>query len=191
MELYQRLLALPEEIHILILEWYRRLYLNKAITEKKAKLLKHLQINLNKEIKVNPNVFADLGDFTYFNHLLQISNYEHKNSFSYLAKCIINVLEYYYSLPYYKRYEIRKHLLLDLDNKLDNKYYRITNYMNDSHLSLFLENKELKNLIDPDDLHSGSSGFYCYSRVMIFMFGSYESKVDIWTKLINAYFCRF
>jgi hypothetical protein len=63
--------------------------------------------------------------------------------------------------------------------------------MNDSHLSLFLENKELKNLIDPDDLHSGSSGFYCYSRVMIFMFGSYESKIDIWTKLINAYFCSF
>ena len=43
------------------------------------------QMPLNKEIKVNPNVFADLGDFTYFNHLLQISNYEHKNSFSYLV----------------------------------------------------------------------------------------------------------
>lgn len=192
MELYQRLLALPEEIHILILEWYRRLYLNKEITEKKAKLLKHLQINLNKEMKNNPIDFIDLGDFTYFNHLMQISNYEHKNSFSYLAKCIIGVLEYYYSLPYYKRYEIRKTLLLDLDNlldnQLDNQYYRITNYMNDSHLSLFLENKELKKLIDPDDLHSGSSGFYCYTRAMIFMFGSNESKIDLWTKMVNSHF---
>ena len=184
MELYQRILALPEEIHILILEWYKRLYLNKEITEKKAKLLKHLQINLKKEIKNDPINFIDLGDFTYFNHLMQNSDYENKHSFSYLAKSMVGVLEFYYSLSYHKRNEIKKNLLLDLNSK----YYKMTNYMSDYHLPLFLENKDFENLIDPEDLHSGSTGFFCYTRVMVFMFGNYESKVDLWTKMANAHF---
>lgn len=182
MELYQRLLALPEEIHILILEWYKRLYLFSEINEKKAKLLKHLQLNLDKEMTINPINFIDIGDFTSFSQLVQNSSYEYKDSFIYLAKCIIGVLEYYYSLPYYERRKIQKSLMLE------NTYYKPTNYMNDTYLSLFLKNKNFKYLSDPDDLHSGSTGFWCYTKSMAYMFSSYETKVDLWTNMINGYF---
>ena len=183
MELYQRLLALPEEIHLLILEWYKRLYLFPEITDKKAKLLKHLQINLNKEIKHNHIDFIDIGDFTCFNQLIQNSPYPHKNSFAYLAKCIIGILEYYYSLPYYERLKVKKTILLD------NEYYEICDYMNDKHLALFLKNKNFEYLSDPDDCHSGATGFWCYTKAMSYMFGSYQSKVGLWTKMINGHFC--
>jgi hypothetical protein len=187
MELYQRLLALPEEIHILILEWYRRLYLNKEITEKKEKILKHLQINLDEDISktINPINFIDIGDFTSFNQLLQNSSYKYKDSFAYLAKCIIGVLEYYYSLSYYERRKIQKSLMLE------NTYYKTNNYMNDTYLDLFLKNKNFKYLSDPDDLHSGSTVFWCYTKSMSYMFGTYENKVDLWSNMINGYFCSF
>ena len=185
MELYQRLLALPEEIHILILEWYKRLYLFKQITHKKEKLLKHLQINLNKEIKYNPIDFIDIGDFTSFSQLIQNSDYQHKNSFAYLAKCIIGILEYYYSLPYCERLKIKKSILLD------NEYYELRDYMNDKHLGLFLKNKNFEYLSDPDDFHSGATGYWCYTKSMSYMFGSYESKINLWTKMVNGHFSSF
>ena len=185
MELYQRMLALPDEIHILILEWYRLLYLNKEIKEKKAKILKHLQITLNKEIKNNPIDFIDIGDFTSFKHLLQNTEYQHNDNFAYLTKCIVGVLEYYYSLPYYERLKVKKTMLLD------NEKYVLVNYMNDTHLPLFLTNKNFEYLVDPDNFHSGATGFWSYTKSMTYMFGSYESKLDLWTKLINGHFCSF
>ena len=187
MELYQRLLALPEEIHILILEWYKRLYLFPDINDKKAKLLKHLQLNLEKDIikTINPINFIDIGDFTSFNQLLQNSSYEYKDSFAYLAKCIIGVLEYYYSLPYYEKRKIQESLMLE------NTYYKSSTFMNDTYLSLFLKNKNFKYLSDPDDFHSGSTGFWCYTKSMSYMFGTYEDKVELWTNMINGYFSSF
>jgi len=182
MELYQRLLALPEEIHLLILEWYKRLYLFPEITDKKVKLLKHLQINLNKEIINNPIDFIDIGDFNVFKYLLQNSNYQYNDSFSYLAKCIVGVLEYYYSLTYYERREIQNSLMLE------NTYYKPINFMNDTCLSLFLNNKNFEYLSDPEDYHSGATGFWCYTKAMTYMFGSYETKIDSWAKMINSHF---
>ena len=185
MELYQRMLALPDEIHILILEWYRLLYLNKEIKEKKAKILKHLQITLNKEIKNNSIDFIDIGDFTSFKHLLQNTEYQHNDNFAYLTKCIVGVLEYYYSLTYYEMLKLKKAMLLD------NEKYVLVNYMNDTHLPLFLTNKNFEYLVDPDNFHSGATGFWSYTKSMTYMFGSYESKLDLWTKLINGHFCSF
>ena len=183
MELSQRLLALPEEIHMLILEWYKIMYLFPDINEKKEILLKHLQLNLNKEITISPIYFIDIGDFTSFNNLLQTTNYEYKSSFAYLAKCVIGVLEYYYSMTYFEKRELQKSLMLE------NKYYKTTNYMNDTSLPLFLKNKNLEYLSDPDGYHSGSTGFWCYTKAMTYMFGSYETKVDAWTKMVNGHFC--
>ena len=182
LSLSQRLSLLPPELHTMILEWYRRLYLNTEIKEKKAKLLIHLKTELTPNINLND--FIEIGDFAHFNYLIQNKpDYEYITSFAYLAKCIIGCLEYYYSLKYDERRELQKSLLLE------NKYYEIKKSMyEDNHLTEFLKNKKLSYLIDPDDLHSGSTGNYCYNKVMVFAFGNYETKVDSWLKLVKGYF---
>jgi hypothetical protein len=70
MELYHRLLALPEEIHSLILEWYKRLYLFKQITHKKEKLLKQC-VMLTYQMLLACSSIMSNRDIDYVNSNLQ------------------------------------------------------------------------------------------------------------------------
>ena len=170
--LSQRLQKLPPELHQMILDKYRNMYLNKEITKKYDENLKALS---NKALQ---NRLLDIGDFAQFNSLLQKYNYEYKNNFAYLSQCIIGVLEYYYSLNYYERLLIKNNFM-NIDNNVLSSY---------ENLFIFLEDKELSKFIDQEDIHSRSSGMWIFRIVMKFMFGSYLEKITLWNNLVENYF---
>ena len=177
--LTQRLLSLPPELHHIILDKYRQMYLFTEIRKKNNDIL-----NLPSD-KLVKNELLDIGDFQQFNYEIQKSSYEYKSSFSYLAKCIIGVLEYYYSLNYIERINLKKNIN---DNDNDNDNYNYDNYDYYNNLAYFLKNKNLSYLIDPDDIHSGSTGMWVYRILIKFMFGTYEQKKESWINLINKHF---
>jgi hypothetical protein len=168
--LTQRLLYLPPELHQIILDKYRQMYLFPEIKKKHNEIL-----NLPSD-KIEQNELLDIGDFQQFNYEIQKSSYGYKNSFAYNAKCITGVLEYYYSLNYFER------------NKLKAYMYENDNYDNYDNITCFLQNKNLADLLDPEDLHSGNSGMWVYRIVIKFMFASYEQKKELWFNLIKNHF---
>ena len=170
--LSQRLQKLPTELHQMILDKYRNMYLNKEI---KKKYNESLNLLNNKALS---HELLDIGNFTQFNYQLQKSNYEYKNNFAYLSQCIIGVLEYYYSLNYCDRLLIKNNFM-NIDNNVLSSY---------ENLSIFLKDKELSKLIDPEDIHSGSSGMWIFRIVIKFMFGTYLEKVTLWNNLVENHF---
>ena len=170
--LSQMLQKLPPELHQMIIDKYRTMYLNEKIKQKYNESLNLLN---DKALSYG---LLDIGNFTQFNYQLQNSNYEYKNNFSYLAQCIIGVLEYYYSLNYCDRLLIKNNFM-NIDNNVLSSY---------ENLSIFLKDKELSKLIDPEDIHSGSSGMWVFRIVIKFMFGSYLEKVTLWNNLVDSHF---
>ena len=61
-------------------------------------------------------------------------------------------------------------------------------YDNYDNITCFFQNKNLSVLIDPEDLHSGSSGMWVYKIVIKFMFATYEQKKELWFNLIKNHF---
>lgn len=172
LSLSQRLQNLPPELHQMIIDKYRNMYLHKEITKKYNENAKALT---NKALI---HELLDIGDFAQFNSQIQNSNYEYKNNFAYLAQCIIGVLEYYYSLNYCERLLIKNNFM-NIDNNVLSTY---------ENLSIFLDNKELSKYVDPEDIHSGNSGMWVFRIVMKFMFGSHIDKMTLWNNLVNSHF---
>ena len=189
--LSQRLQHLPEELHREIIYNYKIMYLYKEITEKNSKKLEKLRDSLcDLQIpETEYNTFLDVGDFTHFTSLLSTTDFGKKpednvftidklKAFRFLIKCIINVLEYYYSLSYYERIKLDKEIMVYNDNDDDNDKREIA----------FLNNKILSELLNPEDCHSYSTGTWCYRIVIKFMYGTNDEKMELWIKLINSHF---
>ena len=173
-EFLQLLNSLPEELYNKILDIYRKMYIYPEIQKKR--------INTNNEKIITHNL-RDMYDFYQFNSELQKTNYKYKENFQYNAKCIIGVLEYYYSLNYNER-NLLKAFIIGNDGNDDND----GNDGNYNKLTRFLQNKDLSYLFDPEDIHSGSSGMWIYKIVFQFMFGTHNEKLNLWCKLIDSYF---
>lgn len=187
--LSQRLQNLPEELHREIIYIYKIMYLYKEITEKKSKKLEKLRDSLcDLQIpETEYNTFVDVGDFTHFTRLLSTTDFGKKpednvfttdklKAFRFLIKCIIDVLEYYYSLSYYERIKLDKEIMAD-DNDDDDK-----------RKTAFLNHKILSVLLNPEDCHSYYTGTWCYQIVIKFMYGTNDEKMELWIKLINSHF---
>lgn len=186
--LSQRLQHLPEELHREIIYNYKIMYLYKEITEKNSKKLEKLRDSLcDLQIpETEYNTFVDVGDFTHFTRLLSTTDFGKKpednvftidklKAFRFLIKCIINVLEYYYSLSYYERIKLDKEIIADDDD-------------DDKRETAFLNHKILSELLNPEDCHSYSTGTWCYRIVIKFMYGTNDEKMELWIKLINSHF---
>ena len=181
-EFNQLLFSLPEELYNKIYDTYRQMYVFPEIRKKHNKIQKYIGIQNDKIIKYK---LFDIGDFHQFNYELQNTDYKYKEYFIYNKKCIVGVLEYYYSLNYNKRQLLAK--TINVSNVNDAEHAEQV-YNNTTKMVRFLKNKELSYLIDPEDIHSGSSGMWVFSIVMKFMFGTYKEKFDLWRKLIESHF---
>jgi hypothetical protein len=212
MNLSQKLQHLPEELHRIILDKYKRMFLFKEITENNSKKLDKLQSSLcDLQIpETEYNTFVDVGDFTHFTRLLSTTDFgkrpednvftfDKMKAFRFLIRCITGVLEYYYSLTYYERIKLDKTILVgndgndDSDGNDDNddNHDNDDNDDNDNYdnrETAFLNHKILSELLNPEDCHSYSTGTWCYRIVIKFMYGTNDEKLDLWIKLINSHF---
>jgi len=203
--LSQRLQYLPEELHREIIYNYKIMYLYKEITEKNSKKLEKLRDSLcDLQIpETEYNTFVDVGDFTHFTRLLSTTDFGKKpednvftidklKAFRFLIKCIINVLEYYYSLSYYERIKLDKEIMVYNDNDdnddNDNDNDDDDDDDDDKRETAFLNHKILSELLNPEDCHSYSTGTWCYRIVIKFMYGTNDEKMELWIKLINSHF---
>ena len=207
------LLALPYELHYMILDKYKQMYLFPEIRESRNKtfntiknkfitILNHsleddTYDNINK-LLTNIDDLCDVNEYYIFSRLLEKANHYKGLYFTYPAKCIIGFQEYFYSLTYYERQKIR-------DEVLENsKYYSNERNGNESkgnernpdtnesfnireRFSNLLSRK-YTHIIDPDELHSGASFGWCMVNLIPIIFGSNEKKIIHWCKMINSHF---
>ena len=208
MNLSQRLQNLPFELHYMIIEKYKNMYIFPEIVKRNKTTLERLKYKLN-EFDIEPEDLIDVSNISIFNRILNQKNDVKGKYFIYSEKCITGFIEYYYSLTFYERktfnnsvlqgkiYNIIKKYDDDDDNddndndKYDDKYIidnrRLIHY---NFIDFILLNKNLSNLIDPDDFHSGASAGWCMSNIIPIIFGNYEKRLEHWIKLIQGHFKR-
>ena len=196
LSLSQRLQNLPFELHYMIIEKYKDMFIFPEITKRNKQTLEILRKEING-IDVEPEDLIDVSHICLFTRVFNQKNSERGQNFIYLNKCISGVIEYYFSLKYEERI-IFKTSVLDDNTNIYNDYNRnndndcyidnIKYKIRDNFTSFIFRNKHLTNLIDPDDCHSGSTGLWCVYNIIPIIFGSYEKRLEHWIKLIHGHF---
>jgi len=157
--LSQRLQHLPFELHYMIIEKYKNMYIFPEITKRNRQTLEILNVEIN-ELDVDPEDLVDVSNICLFNRIFNQKDSERGKYFIYLNKCITGFIEYYFSLKYDERRIFKKSILEEDDIYI---LYSLLNHdkcikIRDKFSSYIFENKHLMYLTDPDDSHSGATG---------------------------------
>ena len=189
--LSQRLQNLPFELHYMIIEKYKNMYIFPEITKRNRQTLEILNVEIN-ELNVDPEDLVDVSNICLFNRIFNQRDSERGKYFIYLNKCITGFTEYYFSLKYDERRIFKKFILEEDDIYI---LYSLLNHdkcikIRDKFSSYIFENKHLMYLTDPDGLHSGATGGWCITNIMPIIFGTYAQRLEHWLKLIHGHFNR-
>jgi len=187
MNLSQRLQNLPFELHYMIIEKYKNMYIFPEIIKKNKNSLQILKNDLNN-LDFDLEDLIDVSNISNFSRILNKQNVENGKYFIYSEKCITGFIEYYFSLRFSERKLFKDSVLQNNNYNLITKDdYNKRRFIHDNFIEYIFQNK-LANLIDPDDLHSGGSFGWCISNIIPIIFGNYEQRLDHWIRLIRGHF---
>jgi hypothetical protein len=197
--LSQRLTNLPFELHYMIIDKYKQMYVFPELTKRNKNTLKILNEKIN-ELDVDPEDLVDVSNICLFNRIFNQRDSETGEYFIYLNKCITGFIEHFFSLKYDEREKWRKTVLqghiykpFNPDNKPNiNPYTNSDDYISLKNRDVFIDfifrDNILFNLIDPDDKHHGATCIWCIKNIMIIIFGTYEQRLKHWIELIHSHF---
>lgn len=188
LSLSQKLQHLPFELHYMIIEKYKNMYIFPEIVKRNKNTLEKLKNDLI-DFDVDLEDLIDVSNISIFSKVLNENNIEKGRYFIYNEKCITGFIEYYFSLLHSERKILNDFVLQNNNyNLITNADYNKRRLVHDNLTEYIFKNK-LSNLIDPDDLHSGASAGWCISNIIPIIFGNYERRLDHWIRLIRGHFC--
>lgn len=189
MNLSQRLQNLPFELHYMIIEKYKNMYIFPEIVKRNKNILEKLKNDLI-DFDVDLEDLIDVSNILIFSKVLNKQNIEKGRYFIYSEKCITGFIEYYFSLTLSERKILNDFVLENNNyNLITNADYNKRRSIHDK-LTEYIFKHKLSNLIDPEDLHSGGSVGWCISNIIPIIFGNYEQRLDHWIRLIRGHFSR-
>jgi len=194
--LSQRLQLLPFELHYMIIDKYKQMFL---FPEIRASRLRNIEMIKAKFLEFNitdlePSEFADVNEYYIFSHLLQNRDNGNSWSFEYPAICIIGFQEYFHSLKYSDKQNIIDTVLCGnicsnpdyITQENYDERYELGHNIRDRFSNLLTE--KFSHIIDPHELHSGASYGWCMVNLIPIIFGNNEYKITHWCKMIRSHF---
>ena len=172
---------LPEDLKQMIYKEYFDIVIQPDIRVPRDTVIRFMNVVM-PEVPDGKLDYLELNDINDWSALLRYMKHNSPDIFQSndeLFRIINNFIEYYYSLDYYKREELKEAIL-----GKDKKYIYKNEPIIMNAMTYFAKTKPYNTMIDPTDSMSGFTAGYCICNILPAIFGDAGLKRQVWLKLI-------